>query len=114
MLSCCACLCLGDTLRVELEQAAPASRRVDRGAHRFAAGAVALEVAVLEIDARGTVAGRREADLDLARLREVGLVAPLVRDHPGQHEAMRRLPDQDLSPRAVGAVFLLAVAAAAH
>src|SRR5262249_4834138 len=74
---------------------------------------VTLEVPVLEIDARLAVGLRREADLDLAGLRHVGLEAPLVRDLPRPHEPMRRLPHRDVSPRTIRPVFLFAVAAPA-
>ena len=56
---------------------------------------------------------RREADLDLARLRQIGLIPPLLRDLPRDHESVRRIPLEDLAPVAFGAVLLPRVAAAA-
>src|SRR5215472_2419186 len=78
-----------------------------------AAPAPTLEATVFEVHPRPTVGGGRESNLDLARLCEVRLVAPLVGNLPRKHNPMRRLPDEHLPPVAVGAVVLLRVAAAA-
>src|SRR5258705_12698045 len=69
---------------------------------------------MLEIDARPAAGMRRERDLDLAGLPEVGLVAPLVSDLPRDDEPMRRLPDQTRRPRPFRAVSLASVPAAAE
>src|SRR3954447_12904452 len=72
-----------------------------------------LQVAVLEVHARAAARLWREADFDLARLREIRLELPLAADLPGPHEAMRRLPHQHRSPLAIAAVLLLRVEASA-
>src|SRR5690349_24601397 len=69
---------------------------------------------VLEIDARPAARLRREAHLHLARPREVGLELPFAVDLPRDDDPVRRLPDEHRSPLAVGAVFLLGVAAPAR
>src|SRR5258706_4699678 len=97
----------------QIQQSAPPVWRVDLHAHVVAAGAVALEVTMFEIHARPSAWFRGEADVDFARLREVRLIAPLVRDLPREHEPMRRLPDEHRPPITLGAVLLLGVAAAA-
>src|SRR5262249_37645357 len=100
-------------LREQLHQRAPALRSIDSRLHLFGATAVPLEVAVLQIDTGRAVADRREAHLDLARLREIGLILPVGRDLPREYESARRFPHDDRSPRTIGAVLLLAVAPAA-
>src|SRR5262252_3050888 len=69
---------------------------------------------MLEIHSRPAVWRRRESNLDLTRPREIGFIAPLVRDLPGEHQPMRRFPDQYLSPVALGPVFLQRVTTAAR
>src|SRR5204863_9485029 len=66
--------------------------------------AVAVEVAVLELDSRSVGRLGQEADLDLARLREVGLDLPVRVDVPGEHETIRRLVRNDARPLAFGAI----------
>src|SRR5260221_1263831 len=68
---------------------------------------------MLEIHASRAARLRRESDFDLARFREVGLVLPLAVDLPRHHQAVRRIPDENGAPVAIGAVHLFAVAAAA-
>src|SRR2546428_8339890 len=94
----------------ELQRHGPAARTLDRRAHRLHAGAVATEVAMLEVDARRSVGLRREAHLDFARFREFGLVLPRRRDLPRHDEASRRLPHQNAAPVAFRVVDLFAVA----
>src|ERR1700704_3592833 len=72
------------------------------------------EIPMLDVHARRSARDWREADLHLARLREVGLVLPFQGDLPGHHESARRLPGQDAAPVAVGTGHLLGVAAATH
>jgi hypothetical protein len=76
------------------------------------ADAMTIEVAVFEIDARGAVRFRGEADLDLAGLRHVGVVLPFGIQLPGEHEPPRRLPHEDPAPVAFGPIHRLLVAAA--
>src|SRR5262249_25487015 len=67
--------------RVHAEQRPPAVRRVDRRPNRRRVHPVALEMPMLEIDARAARDGG-EADLHFARLRQVRLELPLSRDLP--------------------------------
>src|SRR5215510_11229226 len=69
---------------------------------------------MLEIHSRPAVCRWRESNLDLTRPSDIGFIAPLVRDLPGEHEPMRRLPDQHSSPVTLGPVFLQRVATAAR
>src|SRR6516164_1373462 len=87
---------------------------LDAVAHLLAGGrAHALEVAVLEVDARAADRLGREAHLDLrSELRpRVGL--PLGADLPGNDQALRRLPDAHASDHYIVAVFVTGVPAAA-
>src|ERR1700676_5070707 len=68
---------------------------------------------MLEIDAGSAARLRGESDVDLARLLEVGLVAPLVRDLPREHEAVGRIPHEHAAPVAFAVVGLDAVASSA-
>src|SRR4051812_23537347 len=63
-----------------------------------------VEVAVLELDARALRGLGDEGDLDLARLRRVGLDPPLRADVPAEHDAARRLVDEHARPVAFAAV----------
>src|SRR5437868_1499556 len=84
---------LGSLLE-QFQLAGPAA--VDVLAHLFAGfRAHLLELAVLELHARRVGALGNELDLDLGAHRRIGL--PLAVDVPGHHEALRRLPDQDLA-----------------
>lgn len=93
----------------ETEQPDPAVARVYGRPHGLGSGAVAVEMPVLEVDARRAARLGRETDFDLARFREVRLVALEVRDLPCDDEAARRLPDEDPAPVALRSVGLLAV-----
>src|SRR6185295_12968639 len=86
---------------------------IDPRANLAAAGAVALEVAMLEIDAGRAAGFGREPDLHFARLRDVRHVLPFAVEHPGEHEPVRRLPDRHQAPWALGAVHRPSVAPAA-
>src|SRR5262245_2257172 len=66
---------------------------------------------MLEIHPSGLVADRREANLDFARLREVRLITPLMRDLPSKNDAPWRIPREHGTPRTFGSVGLLCVAA---
>ena len=91
----------------------PAALAGDAVAHFGPVGAEAFEVAVLEIDAGGAVGECGEEDFDVAGFGGVGFVLPGGVDFPGDDQAAWRVPLGDFAPGAVGAVFLLGVAAAA-
>src|SRR5437588_8587101 len=76
----------------------------DAFGHALPAVAVAVEVAVLELDSRSIGRLRDEADLDLTRLREVGLDLPVRVDVPGEDETIWRLVGKDARPLAFGAI----------
>src|SRR3954469_17464296 len=83
------------------QQTAPAAFRVDCSADAGGVGAVAIEMPVFEIDARRAIGLASEPQFHLARFGEVGLVLPAAVDLPGDHQPMRRLPDEHRSPIAV-------------
>ena len=103
---------LGRDLREPGQQAGPAAL----GGHALGdfrgGGAVPLDVAVHQLDARAA-AGRVEAHLHLAGVRGVGVVLPLAVEVPGEDEAARRLPGQHAAPDGLGPVLGEAVAPAA-
>src|SRR5690349_18769611 len=87
---------------VPIEHAGPAA--VDIAAHlRPALGAQLLELAVLQLDSRDVGALGDEPHLDLGADRRVRL--PLAVDVPGHHEALRRLPHDDLADVGARAVL---------
>src|SRR5262249_34555488 len=106
-------LCFSHLRYKELQKIVPPAGAVHGSSHRRAAGSMTFKVPVFEIDSSRAVLQGSKAHLNFAGFLDVGLVAPLVRDLPGHHEAARRLPFQDLTPVAIGAVDLLAVAAPA-
>jgi len=59
---------------------------------------VAIEIAVLELDPGAARTFSDEGDLDLARIAEIGLQVPLRADVPGEHQAARRVIDEDPRP----------------
>src|SRR2546423_15327735 len=81
----------------------PAARRADGVADLLPALAVAVEVAVLELDARAIGRLADEAHLDLARLLEIGLELPLRVDVPADDEPVGRLVDEHARPAALAA-----------
>ena len=84
----------------------------DAVAHFGPVGAEAFEVAVVEIDAGGASDGEcGEEDFDVAGFLWVGFVLPGSHDFPGDDQAAWRVPLGDFAPGAIGAVFLLGVAA---
>ena len=92
------------------EEASPSAFGVVDGfAHTGAGSAVALDVAVLELDEGGAVVGGGEADLDLAAFGELGLELPVGVDLPGHDEAVGRIPDEDGAPGTDGSVLLIGV-----
>src|SRR5262245_23461156 len=101
---------LGEPLQVER----PAFVARHTGAHAFPAFAVALEVAVLELDPSAVRCLGDEAHLDLARLGEVGLDLPLRADVPTEHDSVRRLVGEHARPAALAAVDAAVVEVAAH
>ena len=68
------------------------------------AGAVAVEVAVLELDPRPLRRLGDEPHLDLAGLLEVGLDLPLRADVPAEHDPVRWLVGEHARPPAFAAV----------
>src|SRR5438094_3511855 len=97
----------------EPQAAGPAAGRPDGVAHLLPALAVAIEVPVLELDARAVGRLADEAQLDLARLVEVGLELPLRADVPADDEAVRRLVGEHARPAALAAVDAAVVDVAA-
>src|SRR4029079_7557072 len=96
---------------VEAEKISPTIRRIHAQAHRGSAGAVTLEVTMLEIHPGGdSIVERSECHFDLARFGEIGLELPLGRDLPGEDEFARWVPGEDGAPVAFGVVSLLRVA----
>src|SRR5262245_53020120 len=67
---------------------------------------------MLEVDACVSVADIGEADFHFTRFGEVRFITPLVRDLPSHDESIRRFPNQNASPVALAAVFLLAITTA--
>src|SRR5215218_269848 len=94
-----------DERGVPLEVARPTVVAVDAGGDVLPPGAVAVDVAVLELDARAARAFRDESDLDLAGVLGVGLDLPRRTDVPAEHDARRRLEHEDARPPALAAVF---------
>src|SRR5579871_5957231 len=84
---------------------APAVGRADGGEHLLPALAVTVDVPVLQRDAGGVRALGGEGDLDLARLREIGLDLPGGSDVPAEHDPVRRLVGQHAGPAALTAVL---------
>src|SRR5579883_1607496 len=89
-------------VRIRIENHRPAARRVDTVAHRRRTLAEAVEVAVLELDARGGRTIRNEAQLHFRD--QIGLVLELGVELPGEHEPRRRVPGQHPAEVAFGAV----------
>src|SRR4051794_26976481 len=81
----------GDQFGVALQVQRPAVARADAVARAFPAGAMAVEVAMLELDPRPLGRLGDEADLDLAGLVRIGLDLPPRADVPAEHETIRRL-----------------------
>src|SRR3954447_3830035 len=79
----------------------PAVGAADLLPHRVGAVAEALQVTVLEIDAR-SVALRREPHFHLRD--QIGVVGKIRRDLPDQHHARGWLPCQDLPDLALGSI----------
>src|SRR5262249_55467702 len=91
--------------------AGPAAGGADALAHRLGLVTVILEAAMLELDPGLALALGDEADLDLGQ--ETGIELPLGTELPGEHEARRRLPDQDAAPLAFTAILAALIPAPA-
>src|SRR5580700_3112196 len=78
----------------------PSLVAVDAVADRLPAGAVPVEVAVLQLDPSAVRSLGHEPDLDLAGQLRVGLDLPLGADVPAEHHAGRWLVGQDPGPPA--------------
>src|SRR5215469_2226974 len=85
------------------EDRGPSARGADRLADLLRELAIALEVAMLEVDARRTLALRRESQLDLGH--EVADVFPFGRQLPREHQPMWRLPHEHMADVALDAVY---------
>ena len=97
-------LACGD-VGVPREVGGPAAFVGDAVADAFPTGAVAVEVAVLELDAGPVVGLGDEVDLDLARVRLVGLDLPVGADVPAEHHPVRWVVGEDAGPPALAAVL---------
>jgi hypothetical protein len=91
---------LGESVEVE----APALVAVDSFADAFPAVAVAVEVAVLELDARAVRGLGDEAHLDFAGPVWVGLELSVGADVPAEDDPVRRLVGEHTGPAALAAV----------
>src|SRR4051794_18774055 len=77
-----------EQLRVAIEVKRPALVAFQRAAEALPAFAVAVEVAVSEVDAGAVSVDRGEGDLDFAGVFGLGFQLPVGRDVPGQYEPM--------------------------
>src|SRR5262249_27466133 len=78
---------------------------VDAGADALPAGAVAIDVAVLELDTGAVGRLGDEADLDFAGVVVVRLDLPGGADVPAEHDPRRRIERQDARPVALLPIF---------
>src|ERR1700680_949381 len=102
-----------DFLRKQLEQPGPAA--VDALAHRFAVRhAHAFEVSMLELHSCAAGGVGHEPYFHFRRQRDSGIRLPLSADFPAHDEALRRLPDADMTDDRLGPVLALRVPSAAH
>src|SRR5262249_8882295 len=96
-----------EQVRIAIQIQRPARVAADAVGNRLPARAVAVQIAVFEVDA-GAPAGlagfRGEADLDLAGLGLIGLRLPGRADIPAEHHAVGGLVDQYARPPAHAAV----------
>src|SRR6478672_4341968 len=90
--------------RVPVQVQRPALVAVDAFMDGFPTGAVAVDVAVLEYNARPVGSQGRELHLDLAGVLRVGLDLPSRADVPAEHHPSRGFVGEDSSPSALGAV----------
>src|SRR5262249_37489061 len=94
----------GCLLGEHLEQAAPAAVGVDLLGDLRPVRAVALEVAVLELDERARLALGDEAHLVRARLLGLGVVVPLALEVPGHDDPVGTLEHEHPAPVALAPV----------
>src|SRR3954465_11722061 len=94
--------------------ARPAVLAVHALANTFPARPMALEMAVLELDARSPRRLGHEAYFDFTRLLQVRLDLPLRADVPAEHDALRRLVGQHPRPATLAAVDTAVEDAATH
>src|SRR5262249_963866 len=104
----------GDARGELLQEEGPAALGFHGGPKVFPPCAMAVEVAVFEVNAGRAAGLGRETHLDLAGTCWIGLVAPLGRDLPGDDEAPRGIPDEDPAPIGFGPVGLVRVASASR
>src|ERR1700674_5092148 len=91
-------------LAVSRQSESPAVRAAHACANLAATARVALKAAVLEIDAGARGALSSEADLDLARVRRVGVELPIVAQMRGHRDPLRWVPGEHVSPFALYAI----------
>src|ERR1700681_2753672 len=97
----------------QLEQTGPAA--VDALAHRFAIRhAHAFEVSMLEFHSCAAGGVGHEPYFHFRGQRDAGIRFPLSADFPAHDEALRRLPDADMTDDRLGPVLALRVPPAAH
>src|SRR5947209_9864496 len=102
-----------EALGESLESDQPAVRRADGVTHPLPAVAVAVDVAVLELDACAVGAFGDETDLDLARPVRVRLDLPPQVDVPTEDDTVGRLVGEHPRPAAFAAVDATVVYVAA-
>jgi hypothetical protein len=100
-------------LGVPLQVDRPAFVTGDAFAYPFPALAVAVEVAMLDLDSRPVGRLGDEAHLHLARFRRVGLDLPGRADVPAEHRAVRWLIGEHAGPTPLAAVYAAVVDVAA-
>src|SRR3954451_21356151 len=100
-------VCSGEQCGVAIQVDRPAF--LDTLADAFPPRSVAVDVAVLELDACAVIGLSGEADLDLAGQVGVGLDLPGRADVPAEHHPRRWFEGQDTSPVALGAVLAAVV-----
>src|SRR5256885_16718375 len=101
-------------LRITPEVERPAALTADALAQALPALAVAIQVPVLEHDARSLGALGDKAHLDLARPLEIRLDLPLRTDVPAKHKPVRGLVGEHARPLALAAVHAAVVDPAAR
>src|SRR5246127_1378092 len=88
---------------VQRENAGPGARSIEEGAQLLIALTMAVQLAVLQLDERGSRSRGREANLDFAGLGHVRVELPFRlivsgTNMPRKDDAMRRLPRQHGAP----------------
>jgi hypothetical protein len=92
----------------------PATIAADGLALRLPTLAVALKMAVFELDACPLGALGDESDLDLAGSLEIRLDLPLWADIPTDHDSLRRLVGENTRPAALAPIHAAVIDVTAH